>query len=425
MTLFIERAQAVKTDFQVTAANARAIAEICVRLDGLPLALELAAARVKLFPLQALLARLDQRLQVLTSEARDAPVRQQSLRNTLAWSYDLLKAEEQRLFRRLSVFVGGCTLQVIEAVCASLDKSKGAGRVLDGVASLIDKSLLRQTEQEGDEPRLVMLETIREYGLEMLATSGEMEATLHAHAAYYLALAEEAEPELAGPRQALWLERLEREHDNLRAAMQWLLVQERTAQRREMTLRLGAALRSFWLTRGYSSEGQIFLEQALARSEGIEAPVRAKALSAAATLAGFQGDYERTEALCKESLSLYRELGDRRGIAFALYQLGSVSANRGDLPAAHQRSEEALALRRELGNKQDIASSLINVASEVSVQGEYKRGRALFQESLALFRELGNIRGIALSLLGLAEVLFASQSDLRQYPRCLRKVLAC
>src|SRR5437588_809855 len=202
VALFTQRAQAINPAFQVTPANARTIAEICVRLDGLPLAIELAAARVKLFPPQALLARLDQRLQVLTSGTRDAPVRQQSLRNTIAWSYDLLNAEEQRLFRRLSAFVGGCTLQAIEAVCVALDKSNEAGRVLDGVASLIDKSLLQQTEQEGEEPRLVMLETIREYGLEALETSGEMEAARLAHAAYYLRLSQQAEPKLEGAQQA-------------------------------------------------------------------------------------------------------------------------------------------------------------------------------------------------------------------------------
>ncbi len=198
-------------------ANARTIAEICARLDGLPLAIELAAARIRLLPPQALLARLGHRLQVLTSRARNMPARQQTLRDTIKWSYDLLDAAEQRLFRRLSVFVGGCTLEAIEAVSAAV--GDGAVPVLDGVAWLIDKSLLQQTEQEGEEPRLVMLETIREFGLECLAMSGELEAIRRAHAAYYLVLAEEAEPKLEGPQQAVWLQRLEQEHDNLRAAI--------------------------------------------------------------------------------------------------------------------------------------------------------------------------------------------------------------
>jgi predicted ATPase/class 3 adenylate cyclase len=217
VALFLQHAQAVRPDFHMTPANASAIVEIYARLDGLPLAIELAAARVKLLSPQGLLARLAHRLEVLTCGAQDVPARQQTLRNTLAWSYNLLDADEQRLFRRLSVFTGGCTLEAVEAMYTTLGDI--ASPVLDGVASLIDKSLLQKVEQEDEEPRLLMLETIREYGLECLAASGEMEATRQAHADYYLALAEEAK--LEGPQQAVWLER---EHENLRAAMQWLLV---------------------------------------------------------------------------------------------------------------------------------------------------------------------------------------------------------
>ena len=197
VALFLQCVQAASPDFQVTPANTRTIAEICVRLDGLPLAIELAAARSKLLPPQALLTRLGHRLQVLTSGARDAPVRQQTLRNTLAWSYDLLDAQEQRLFRRLSVFAGGCTLEAVEGLYTALGELPAD--VLDGVASLMDKSLLRQVEQEGEEPRLLMLETIREYGLEVLASAGEMESTRRAHAAYYLRLSEDAELRTRGP----------------------------------------------------------------------------------------------------------------------------------------------------------------------------------------------------------------------------------
>ena len=236
VTLFIQRAQAVKPAFQLTPMNARAIAEICVWLDGLPLAIELAAARVKLYPPQALLARLEQGLQILTSGARDVPVRQQSLRNTIAWSYDLLNAEEQQLFRWLSIFVGGCTLEAVEAICRSAGDERT--EVLQTVASLIDKSLVQQTGQD-EEPRLMMLETIREYGLECLAASKELEDTRQAHAQYYLALAAQVEPELSGPQQAEWLERLEREHDNLRAALHWSLEQGEAGHSMETALRLG------------------------------------------------------------------------------------------------------------------------------------------------------------------------------------------
>ena len=221
IALFLQRAQAVKPNFALTQANAQAIAAICQRLDGLPLAIELAAARLKLLSPQALLARLEHRLQVLTQGHQDLPERQQTLRSTITWSYDLLSPQEQCLFRRLSIFVGGCTLPAVEAICTAL--SDEAESVLDGVTSLVDKSLLQQTEQGQEEPRLTMLETIREYGLAALAESQEMEVTRQAHAAYYLALAEQAEPELGGPRQAVWLEQLEREHDNLRAVLRWSL----------------------------------------------------------------------------------------------------------------------------------------------------------------------------------------------------------
>src|SRR5947207_11496007 len=243
VAIFIQRAQAIRPEFQVSNANAPAVAEICARLDGLPLAIELAAARIKLLPPQAMPGRLGQRVAVLTSATRDVPERQQTLRNTIAWSYNQLDAAEQRFFRRLSVFVGGCALQAIESVCAALNDGDEAGQVMDRIASLMDKSLLQQAEPEGDEPRLVMLETIREYGLERLTVNAEMEATQQAHAAYYLALAEKAEPDLAGPQTAMWFERLEREYDNLRAVMEWSLERGEVEQGIEMALRLAGALR--------------------------------------------------------------------------------------------------------------------------------------------------------------------------------------
>src|SRR6266516_4775935 len=417
VTLFIQRAQAVKLSFQVTPANARTIAEICVRLDGLPLAIELAAARVKLFPLQALLARLDQRLQVLTSGARDAPRRQQSLRNTIAWSYDLLHAEEQQLFRRLSVFVGGCTLEAIEAVCSVLDA--GVVSVLSGIASLIDKSLLQQTEQEGEEPRLMMLETIRAYGMEALAASGEMEVIRQAYADYYLRLAEEAEPKLESPQQAVWLERLEWEHENLRAAMQWSLEPGEDGHRREMALQLGGALRRFWIVHGHWSEGRNFLERALAESKGVPASVQVKALVTAANLANMQADNDRAEALAEKSRALCQELGDTRGIALSLRLLAVVAVRRGSLTAARSLNEDALALFREVGDKEGAAWSLYNLGWLVIVQGEYAKGRALLEESLALHREVGNKSGIAHSLSALASALFESQGD----PATIRALL--
>ena len=278
VALFIQRAQAARPEFQVTNANAPVVAEICVRLDGLPLAIELAATRIKLLPLQALLTRLGQRLQLLTSSARDVPAHQQTLRNTIQWSYDLLDAQEQQLFCRLSVFVSGCTLEAVEAISAA--PGNVTLPVLDGVVSLIDKNLLQQTAREGEEIRLLMLETIREYGWEALAERQEREAIQAAHAAYYLALAEEAERALGGPQQLLWLERLEREYDNLRAALHWLRLQgsrvEGGGEAAEQALRLETALSWFWIMRGYQNDGRrrprplfLDLEEALSAQEAV------------------------------------------------------------------------------------------------------------------------------------------------------------
>jgi predicted ATPase/DNA-binding CsgD family transcriptional regulator len=426
VALFLERARAVKPDFELTPTNTRAIAEICIRLDGLPLAIELAAARGKLLPPQALLARLRHRLQVLTSAARDVPPRQQTLRNTLAWSYDLLDAKEQGLFGRLSVFVGGCTLEAVEGLYTALGEL--LADVLDGMASLLDKSLLRQTGQEAETARLMMLETIREYGLEALAASGEMERTRQAHATYYLALAEQAELERGGPQQAAWLDRLEREHDNLRAALSWSLEpaeDEEGGQHREIALRLAGALWMFWWVHGYLSEGRTFLERALTASEGIEASsIGAKALFAAAHLAFVQSDYERAEALCEESLALYRELGDQQGIAFSLGILGDIAWVRSDPATARFLLEEALALFREVDDQEYAAYSLFSLGLVAHSQGEYARACALFKESVAIHRRLGNKRGIAHSLSQLAQALFDSQADQASVHSLLEECLA-
>ena len=406
VALFLQRAQAVQPDFQLTTANARSVAEICARLDGLPLAIELAAARIKLLPPPALLARLEHRLAVLTSGARDVPVRQQTLRNTIAWSYHLLDAAEQRLFRRLSVFVGGFTLEAAEAVCSALGDGDGAVPVLDGVASLIDKSLLQHSEQsgeEGKEPRLWLLETIREYGLEYLMTSGEAEITRHAHTAYYLALAEKAEPKLFGGEQGVWLERLEQEHDNLRAALHWSAEHGEA----ETALRLGGALCGCWSVRGRLSEGRYWMERALTGSKEVVASVRAKALRGAGLLALSQHDHDRGEMLCGESLALYRELGDTRGMAISLNLLGHVAWVRRNYAAAHSLTEEALTFFNAMHDKGGIAWSLSALANVAIAEGEYTRARELSEESLALYRESGDKASIADALQHLARVVFS------------------
>src|SRR5947209_7188347 len=402
VALFIARAQALKPEFQVSHANAPAVAEICARLDGLPLAIELAAARIKLLPPPALLARLGQRLVVLTSGGRDAPARQQTLRKTIEWSYQLLDAEEQRLFRRLSVFVGGCTLQAIEAVCAALDTQPPAVSVLDGAASLLDKSLLRQTESEAEEPRFVILETIREYGREALEVSGEAEVTHQAHAAYYQALAEAAERAWNGPQQAGWLARLEQEHDNLRAAMNWLLERGEA----EMALRLGTALWWFWYTQEHMNEGWNELSRALERSEGVAVQLRARALWAAGSLAGSLGHVERGEVLCKESLALFRGIGDTKGMGDATFHLAHVAFARWDLAAARSLFEESLVCLRETGDKTLTAWALNALALVVLYQGEYARVHPLAEQAVEILRELGDITGVAMAVMTLAEVVF-------------------
>jgi len=429
VALFIQRAQSVQPDFQVTSTNAPAVAEICARLDGLPLAIELAAARIKLLSPEALLARLGRRLPVLTSMARDVPARQQTLRNTIAWSYHLLDAQEKRLFRCLSVFTGNCPLAAVEALYTAL--GNGEASVLDSVGSLLDKSLLQRLEREGEELRLSLLETVREYGLDVLAASGEMEATQHAHAAYYLRLAEEAERGLEGPQQVIWLERLEHDFDNLRAAMRWSLEQARadsagnsSGNTGELALRFGGALQQFWIIRGHVTEGRTFLEEALASSAAIETPGRAKALKAAARLALVQGDYQQGEVQCEESLALFRELGDTKGEAFSLYLLGIVAWRRGNSDTARELSEKALSLSRSMNDRELVASSLFQMAYMASYQGKYISARDLFAENLALNREQGNKRGIVQSLFSLAQVLLVSQSEGETVPDLLEEGLA-
>ncbi len=413
--LFTQRAQAITSDFQVMTDNATTIAEICLRLDGLPLAIELAAARVKVLSLQVLLTRLERRLQILTGGARDLPERQQTLHNTIQWSYDLLSEEEQRLFRRLAVFVGGCTLKAVEAICSML--GSGVTSVLDGVASLLDKSLLQQMEQLHGEPRLMMLETIREYGLEALAVNEEMEVTRQAHAHYYLVLAEEAEPEFAGPQQVEWLERLEREHDNLRAALSWFLEQGSDTQSIELALRLSGALSQFWFIRGYVSEGRQWLERALDESRGVRSAVRAKALTGAGALATLQDDFGEAEALCGEGLAMYQEQGDRRGSATALSIWGYAALMRSNYATARALEEEALALFRDVGDTVGTVSALYRLASVLFYQGEYARAQALLEESLVFSRDVGDVQAHALSLALLGMVLLIQGDLARAHPR--------
>ena len=397
--LFVERAAAARPDFALTNKNAPAVAELCRRLDGLPLALELAAARSTLFPPEALLARLGSRLKLLTGGPRDAPARQQTLRSTIAWSYDLLTDSERTLFRRLCVGIGGCTLDAIEAVCNAVGDLEV--EIVEGLASLVDKSLLWQGVMAGDEPWFQMLETIREYGLEQLEQSGEAEATRRAHASYYLQLAEQSEPHLWGHAQEHWLDRLEQEQDNLRAALAWYLAQDEDVA---PALRMAGRLWRFWDVRGHWTEGLHWLEQALARRAGAAPEHRWLALHGAGNLALDLGAYAQARAYYQESLAITRQLQLQRGIANSLLNLSIVTLYQGDLDQAIALQQDALAIHQAAGNRIGIALALHNLASMLNDQEDYDRAAALAEEALVRYKELGDSRGTALAMHDLAIV---------------------
>jgi predicted ATPase/class 3 adenylate cyclase len=433
--LFVSRAQSVRPGFEITADNAAAVVEICLRLDGLPLAIELAAARIRLLSPDALLARFDRRLDVLGRGPRDLPARQQTMRATIAWSYDLLDPAEQRLFTRLSVFAGGATLEAVEAVAG--DPESGGGLAdLELVESLADKSLVQLS---GDEPRIRMLQTIRDFGQERLAESPERQVIARRHAEFFLALAEASEQLLAGSEQTRWLDLLEQEQANLRAAIDWL----RGEGQIEEALRLGGALWRFWWLRGNIDDGRHQLESLLAQGAAVSPAVRAKALNGAGVLAESQGDWGTATRLHQESLEISRRIGDQHCVAWSLNNLGVVAINQGDYeraqalleenlavaeqandPAntatalndlgliAHSRHEydqatalwaRSLTLFRTLGDESHVARALNNLGTVAMELGEYERAQDLFSESLALHRHVGDRQGTASTLNNLAE----------------------
>jgi predicted ATPase/Tfp pilus assembly protein PilF len=390
--LFINHAQAVNPRFVLSEENASLVAEICMRLDGLPLAIELAAARTKRLPLEVMFEQMNSRLALLTDGWRNKPARHQTLRSAIDWSYNLLDASEQKLFARLAVFVGGCRREAVEAVC-KLEGEIGRD-VEEGLESLVDKSLLQEVMVEGA-PRFTMLETIREYALERLIESGDAELLQQQHARYFVTLAEMAEPELSGPQQTGWLERLEQEHDNLRAVLIWAL----EGGDATLGVRLAGALVRFWQTRGHLSEGRRWFDALLSNNNGtLPVSLRAKALNHLGWLASYQGDYPAARPILEESLALWRTLENQAGIALALNNLGNVAMYQGDSDRAKMLFEESLALRRKLGDMLGIASSLNNLGNVASDQGDYERAIALHEESLALRREHGDKWLIAVSL---------------------------
>lgn len=448
VALFVERARAIQPDFNLTLQNVSAVAGVCVQLDGLPLAIELAAARIKLLSPQTITTRLSNRFALLSDGAQNLPKRQQTMRNTLNWSYDLLTPDEKVLFARLGVFEGGCTLEAVEDVTNFPYKSAATGEVninpLEHLASLLDKSMLMR-EVKGDEIRFKMLETIREYACERLRASGEEETLRQRHINYYLSLAEAAQPELETAQSQAWITRLEKEHGNLRAALQWALGRE---NQKEIALSLATALGVFWKSRGYWEEGRRWLEAALAYHNTLPA-TRAQAFREVAWLALVQGDctqaekflgmgqelwealkddpnvtcimglildgqgkYDQARALVETDLVSYRQSGDKKNISFALHLLGQIAMKQGDYDLAQAHLKECLVLRRELDASSDIARSLLILGHTTRLKGDYAQACEQYRESLAIFEEVGLKWGVGHCLLNLGKIA------------CLRKQFA-
>jgi predicted ATPase/DNA-binding CsgD family transcriptional regulator/tetratricopeptide (TPR) repeat protein len=429
--LFTQRASALQPDFALTESNALTVAGICSRLDGLPLSIELAAARILHLPPQAILDRLQNRLRLLTGGMLDLPVRQRTLRAMIEWSYNLLNEDEQRLFRRLAVFQGGSTLAAIEAVC-NADGDLGI-EALAGVTSLIDKSLLRPESAErpltghpepegvGGKPYFAMLETIHEYAREQLDASNEAELIRQYHASYFLILAQRAEPQLRGPQQADWLNRLDRERENFRAALGWTYQYDIV-----LGLQLAALLGTFWSRRGHLSEGQEWLSKMLSRARDLGMPSTeavAHVLYSAGFIAWHQGDLQAARPFLQESVSLFRELQDthhtvdRKILAESLNILGIVVGRLDGIPARRSLHEEALAVARDSGEQWSIARSLYQLGHVARMNGDNSLATSLFEESLALFRPSGDQFNIGLALIGAG--LMAQQGEDYELARSL------
>ncbi|HSL44522.1 MAG TPA: tetratricopeptide repeat protein [Anaerolineales bacterium] len=394
LVLFAERARAVRSDFALNALTIRTVAVICSQLDGLPLAIELIAARVKTLSIEQIAARLDGRFALLTSGSRIAPSRQQTLRATLDWSYELLTEPERELFRQLSVFVGGFTLEALESV-ALLDPDQS---ILDALSRLVDKSLLLVEQQ--DQPRYRFLEPIRQYARDKLNETGESNLVQDRHLNYYLRIAEEAEPYLFGAEQRAWATRLEIEHDNLRAALSWSLESDQAKAGLQMT----GALAWFWHNNGHLSEGSQWLEKMLTSDNDVPGTERAKALRVSSMISRYMGDYIRAEALADSSIKLYREIGDNRGVGLALIDLGDTVRLEGKREEAIELLQESLSLLQSTGEMWGIAYAQVVLGDAWFRLGDIERAATQWEASLRLTRELGDNSLMGWSLGGLADV---------------------
>jgi predicted ATPase len=402
VVLFAQRAQMVRRDFQLTSENVETITKICSRLDGLPLSIELAASRSKILSSREILARLDRPFKLLTGGRVDMPARQQSLRNTLDWSYNLLETAEQVLFRRLGCFVGGFTLEAAEVICNC--NSDLPTDMLDALQSLLDNNLLQgpfgASQEAVRRNRFTMLETIREYALELLVSNGEVNTISGYHANYYLALAETAAPELQGPDQGAWLDRLDREHDNLRAALDWAFNQDKV----DLAARLCKALWRFWRRRGHLIEGRSRIDLVLAMGSALPDSLQASLLLGAGRIACAQSDFAQGALFFDKSLALYRKLGDIQGIAKVLIWIGWLATLHDDIPHARESHEESLSLAQQQGDKLAFIKALIGLGLDEMTEGDPAQAQARFEESIALAREQGDAERIIWSLNHLGDV---------------------
>ncbi len=398
--LFVERARAVKVDFALTASNATTVAELCRHLDGLPLAIELAAARSRLLDPEAMLLRFDRRLSLLTTGERDAPLRQRTLRDTIAWSYDLLDASDQALFRQLSVFVGGCSLEAAQVVSGLSIEA-----LFDRVDSLVANSLLRPAPTYSGQVRVMLLETVREFGLEQLGARGELAAARARHAAYFLDLAERAEPGLNGAEAGVWIDQLQRDHDNLRAALDWALGQADANASAELALRLAGALGRFWWIAGYFGEGGRWLARALrASAPDMDPAARMKGLLSAGWLAHVQRDSATANRLLEQSLALAEARDDVWWQAWVQHALGRVAYFDNDAPRATELGQRTLAIAEALGDAWLTGWALHLLGLAAYIAGEYRTAEMHYERCLMLRRELGHLEGlfIVLHLKGVA-----------------------
>ncbi len=395
--LFVDRATSALPAFRLSDGNAPAVAQVCARLDGIPLALELAAARVRVLTPEQIAGRLDDRFRLLSGGSRTALPRQQTLRALIDWSHDLLAPDEKALLRRLSVFGGGWPLEAAEAVCAGGDVEDW--EILDLLARLVAKSLVVAEPPADGQVRYRLLDSLHSYAADRLAETGGGEALAARHAAWFLALAEEAEPHLSGPAQASWLNRLERDHDNLRAALGRFAQTDPVA-----SLRLSGALWKFWWMRGYFTEGRGFLERALTAGAGADPALRARALSRAGILAEAQGDYATAIARYEEGLSLHESLGDQLSVASLLTNLGNAASSQGEWGSARRYYEEGVAICRELEDQKRVAILLMNIGIVANHQKKYAEARALYEESLAIFRRRQDFGPLSSVLLNLGDL---------------------